>query len=94
MKSTEQLTSWIILKITFDEMPYGLFLEIEGPDVESIQECANKLNLTWEARLSESYLTLFYRLKNALNLKFRDLTFENFAGLDIKLEDLAIQAAN
>ncbi|MBT3669074.1 MAG: class IV adenylate cyclase [Chloroflexi bacterium] len=90
-RTTYQLDEF---EITFDEMPYGLFLEIEGPDVVSIQGCANKLDLNWGARLSESYLTLFYRLKNALNLDFRDLTFENFKGIDIQLEDLAIQAAD
>lgn len=82
------------LIITLDEMPYGLFLEIEGPDVSSIQNCANKLNLNWETRLTESYLTLFYRSKKALNLAFRDLTFKNFEGINIELEDLAIQAAD
>ncbi len=89
-RTTYQLDQF---EIELDEMPYGLFLEIEGPDVESIQQCANALHLNWEARLSESYLTLFYRLKNALSLDFRDLTFDNFKDVEIRLEDLAIQAA-
>lgn len=80
--------------ITLDEMPYGLFVELEGPDAESIQACAEKLTLTWEARLTETYLTLFERTKKALRLDFRDLTFENFEDVEMGLEVLGVEPAD
>jgi adenylate cyclase class 2 len=64
--------------ITLDEMPYGTFAEIEGPDGKTIQETAHRLGLNWETRIIDSYLVLFDRVKSALGLTFRDLTFENF----------------
>jgi len=80
--------------ITIDEMPYGLFLEIEGPNPNGIQEFAEKLELAWEARLGESYLMLFDRAKKAFNISFRDLSFENFKDLKIDLALLDVSPAD
>ncbi len=76
------------LHITLDELPIGNFVEIEGPDAEIIQAAAEKLGLDWGARILVSYLALFERVKGKLGLKIRDLTFENFAGIEIALENL------
>jgi adenylate cyclase class 2 len=81
-------------EITIDEMPFGNFAEIEGHPPESIQACAAKLGLDWDARLLEGYLEIFRRTKHALNLTFRDLTFENFADVDVSFEVLAVRAAD
>jgi adenylate cyclase class IV len=72
------------LKILFmlDELPYGNFVEIEGPEAVSIHAAADSLGLKWEAAIAESYLALFERLRGRLGFTFRDLTFENFAGLN------------
>jgi adenylate cyclase class 2 len=67
--------------IMLDELPYGNFVEIEGPDAASIRAAADSLNLKWEAAIAKSYLALFERLRGKLGFTFRDLTFENFAGL-------------
>ena len=58
--------------------------EIEGPDAVSIHAAADSLGLKWEAAIAESYLGLFERLRGKLGFTFRDLTFENFAGLKRK----------
>lgn len=71
------------LVITLDEMPFGTFAEIEGPGGEAIQEAAHRLSLDWQARLLDSYLVIFDRLKARLGLTFNDLSFENFHGLSI-----------
>jgi predicted adenylyl cyclase CyaB len=68
--------------IMLDELPYGNFVEIEGPDAVSIHIAADCLGLKWEAAIAESYLALFERLRGRLGFTFRDLTFENFAGLN------------
>ena len=80
--------------VTLDEMPYGDFIEIEGPDAKSIQAVTKQLGLRWEARVLASYTSLFEHLKTTHDLRFRDLSFENFAGLSISPQDLGVQPAD
>jgi adenylate cyclase class 2 len=82
------------LQITLDEMPYGDFTEIEGPQAGAIHTAAEKLGVNWEARILSSYTSLFNHLREELNLTFRDLSFENFAGLDISPAELGVVPAD
>jgi len=82
------------LQITLDEMPYGNFTEIEGADTAAIHKAAEKLGLSWEATILESYTSLFEILRNKLDLTFRDLSFANFAELKITPEDLGVIPAD
>ena len=79
------------LLVVLDEMPYGNFIEIEGPDGQSIRRSAEKLSLNWEARILESYVFLFERLRQARGWTFRDLSFANFAGMTITPEELGVR---
>jgi len=63
--------------VTLDEMPYGSFIEIEGPDPASIRAASQRLGLDWERRVLDSYTMLFERLKAEFGLGYRDLSFEN-----------------
>jgi adenylate cyclase class 2 len=76
--------------VTLDEMPYGNFAEIEGPDSESIRAAAKELGLNWEARILDSYTALFDRLRSVLGLAFRDLSFENFKFLKVTIDALGV----
>jgi adenylate cyclase class 2 len=76
--------------VTLDEMPYGYFAEIEGPDGASIRKTAEVLGLDWERRILDSYIMLFDRLRERLGLAFRDLSFENFEGLTVTGEMLGL----
>lgn len=69
-------------EVTLDEMPYGSFVEIEG-DEDAIRALVEKLELQNAHRMSASYTTLFKFVKHNLELTFTDLTFENFAGIDV-----------
>jgi adenylate cyclase class 2 len=80
--------------IMLDELPYGGFVEIEGANVENIQQTAKKLNLNWDAAITRSYSALFDSVKKALNLKFDDLSFENFAGMEVNPEHLGVIPAD
>ena len=80
--------------VTLDEMPYGNFTEIEGPDPDRIRFAAQKLDIDWEARIVESYTTLFDRLRDELGFTFRDLSFENFAGMDVPPAALGVRSAD
>lgn len=80
--------------VTLDEMPFGYFAEIEGPDGETIQRAAAQLGLDWEARNLDSYTFLFENIKRALDLAYEDLTFANFEGVQVTPEDLGLRAAD
>lgn len=82
------------VEISLDEMPFGSFSEVEGPDIESIRRTAEKLGLNWEARSKLSYLAIFNGLKEKLDLKMRDLTFANFIDIQISEDDLDLTSAD
>ncbi len=84
-RTTYQLEN---LEIVLDELPYGNFCEIEGPDAESIRSTAGLLKLDWSARITDSYLGMFWRLKANLGLAAENLDFSSFADLKIRPEDL------
>ncbi|MFQ3647453.1 MAG: class IV adenylate cyclase [Anaerolinea sp.] len=69
-------------EIVVDELPYGNFIEIEG-DAPTIESIVQALGLQRAQRVAASYIDLFEQLKAALSLPFRDLTFENFAGVAV-----------
>lgn len=81
-------------EVSLDQLPYGTFVEIEGPDPETIQSVTRKLGLDWEATIPASYTVLFDQLKARLNLSFRDLSFENFKGLAVSPVDLDVRPAD
>jgi len=82
------------LEIVLDEMPFGYFAEIEGPDAASIQEMAGKLDLDWGARCTDSYLAIFRTMKENRGITFRDLTFANFSQIQAKPEELGVKMAD
>jgi adenylate cyclase class 2 len=82
------------VEVALDEMPTGDFLEIEGPDSESIRGAANLLELNWEAHVLDSYTMLFERLRERLGFDFRDLSFENFKGMQISSDELGVLIAD
>ena len=81
-------------EVSLDQLPYGTFVEVEGPDPETIQSVTRKLGLDWEATIPASYTVLFDQLKARLNLSFRDLSFENFKGLVVTPADLDVRPAD
>ena len=82
------------VEVALDEMPTGDFLEIEGPDSESIRNAAQQLELNWEARILDSYTVLFARTRAQMGFDFRDLSFENFKGISITPQVMGIMIAD
>ena len=80
--------------ITLDELPYGNFVELEGPDPESIHHVNEQLHLDWDAQIILSYTALFERLRDERNYPFQDLTFENFKEIDITPDILHVTPAD
>jgi adenylate cyclase, class 2 len=82
-----------VVEVALDEMPFGTFIEIEGPDEASIQVAAAVLRLNWNARCAESYLALFNRLCLKQNLKVANLSFKELEGVIASGDDLGIDLA-
>ena len=90
-RTTYQLDDALIM---LDEMPYGNFVEIEGETVEQIQALSSKLKLDWSAIVPASYTALFDSIRAALQLSFRDLSFDNFNDMPVTARDLNVRAAD
>lgn len=82
------------LKVTLDELPYGDFIEIEGPDAAAIRAASDRLDLNWDERLPETYLSIFRRMKELSGMAFNDLTFENFEGIQVDMQRVGIHPAD
>lgn len=83
-------TTWKLddVEVVLDELPMGVFCEIEGPDAESIKSAADKLGLYWDHRIFNSYLGIFNQLKNANNWKAANLTFADMHGVKVNKQIL------
>jgi adenylate cyclase class 2 len=65
------------VELCLDRMPFGDFLEIEGPR-QSIRDTADLLELAWRDRILASYLSIFEMVRHEYALSFGDVTFANF----------------
>lgn len=68
-------------QVMLDELPFGTFLEIEGPSRESIQNLAEHLGLVWGSQVNRSYLELFQELKAVWGPCPDEAVFGAFDGL-------------
>lgn len=69
-----------------DGMPFGDFLEIEGHE-EDIKHYASCLGLQWQDRILFNYLEIFKTLRDDMKLKFKDVTFDNFRHVEVRIAD-------
>ena len=67
-----------------DSMPYGDFLEIEGQE-KDIRHYASEFGLNWQKRILLNYLEIFEIMRKNINLKFKDLTFDNFETIEVNV---------
>lgn len=63
-------------RVMLDELPFGTFVEIEGPSLESIGQVAARLGLDWTHRVARSYLSIFEALRRRLGLPAANATFD------------------
>ncbi|MEI8131639.1 MAG: class IV adenylate cyclase [Leptolinea sp.] len=80
--------------VTLDELPYGHFSEIEGPNAQRLQETAESIWLDWSLRSRESYSALFERVKNNCGWTMPNLSFDEFAGKSVTPENLGLRFAD
>ncbi len=68
-------------EVVLDELPFGDFVEVEGDSITAIEAVITQLGMAQAPRFAQSYSELFFKLRERLNLPFRELTFENFRHL-------------
>jgi adenylate cyclase class 2 len=73
---------WKSVLVMFDQLPFGDFLELEGPDLTELRQTAGKLGLDWQNALQTSYMGIFLLLKKTYHLTFLEATFTTFTGWD------------
>ena len=61
--------------IMLDELPYGTFVEIEGENIQTLQEIADLLGLNWNEMVKAGYHALFDRVAEKFKLESSDLSF-------------------
>ena len=71
-------------EIVLDEVPFGTFMEIEGPR-ETIRDIVMALGLDFATRLVSSYVEIFDAVCTTYKLPATDMTFESFRSLAIDL---------
>jgi adenylate cyclase class 2 len=77
--------------IMLDELPFGSFVEIEGPSLQAIGRCAAALGLDWDRRVSRSYLSIYEAMRQRLGLTCEHATFEALpAAPALRPEDLGL----
>lgn len=75
------------VEVVLDELPFGDFIELEGPE-RAIRQTADRLELDWSRRILDTYLMLMARLKQHHALDFDDLTFDRFDGRPWHIDDV------
>lgn len=75
---------WKSVLVMFDQLPFGNFLELEGPDLGELRQTAGQLDLDWRNALQTSYMGIFLALKKTYHLNFLEVSFENFSGWDFR----------
>jgi adenylate cyclase class 2 len=75
---------WRDVELCLDRMPFGDFLEIEGPK-QSIRGAAGRLDLAWKDRILTNYLAIFELVRKEYGLPFNDVTFANFERYPVNL---------
>lgn len=81
------------VEVALDELPFGRFVELEGPNDRALRHAARLLSLDWRARYTGSYLALYERVRRAHRLKARDLTFASVADIQVDAGDLGLRIA-
>jgi len=71
-------------EIVLDEVPFGTFMEIEGPQ-EAIRAIVTALGLDFDARLVSSYVDIFDIVCSTYKLPATDITFAAFRSLAIDI---------
>ena len=80
--------------VTLDELPYGLFVEVEGASPQHVTDTASLLDLDPKRAIPASYQGIFERLRDTIDPDIRNLTFAEFEGSKLKAKALGYKYAD
>jgi len=80
--------------VSLDEMPFGYFVEVEGPDNESIKMTSQDLNLEWSEKITVSYAVLFKVFCLNSGKDIENLTFSDFENIEVLPGMLGVKPAD
>ena len=81
-------------QVMLDELPFGDFVEIEGPGVDSIRLTATRLGLDFDAAVDAGYLTLHKRISATRQLDPAKLTIAALEGFRPYPEKMGVRPAD
>ena len=81
-------------QVMLDELPFGDFVEIEGPGVDSIRLTATRLGLAFGAAVDAGYLSLHKRIAATRQLDPAKLTFAALEGFRPSPEKMGVRPAD
>jgi len=67
------------VQVMLDELPFGDFVEIEGPTLQQVRHQADRLGLAWGRRVRSTYLELLDQLRRQHSWRSREGSFARFA---------------
>jgi adenylate cyclase class 2 len=82
------------VEVALDELPFGFFVELEGPTAQALRLAAEALGLAWHHSFQGSYVSIFNWLRAHQGLTARDLTFTELARIEFKDLGLPHSAAD
>jgi adenylate cyclase class 2 len=77
-----EVFQWKSVLLMVDQLPFGDFLELEGPDLAELHQTADQLGFDWSQALQASYMGIFLLLKKTYHLTFLEAAFTTFTGWD------------
>ena len=80
--------------IMLDELPYGDFVEIEGPYASNIRKMALQIGLDFESAVSAGYARIFENYNSKYGFPPSGLTFDALRGKKPSPEELNVRAAD
>ncbi|MBN1440657.1 MAG: class IV adenylate cyclase [Anaerolineales bacterium] len=83
---------WESVLLMFDQLPFGDFLELEGPDLAELRQTAEVLGLVWKRALRTSYMGIFLMLKKKYRLATLEATFAALEGWDPRRTEEALDS--
>lgn len=82
------------IQVMLDELPFGNFVEIEGPTLQLVRGQAGRLGLAWSRRVRSTYLELLDQLRQQHSLRFREGSFDRFAALpEVRADAIGLRDA-
>ncbi|MFP3853992.1 MAG: class IV adenylate cyclase [Anaerolineales bacterium] len=70
------------VEVALDQLPFGSYVELEGPSRKAVKEIAIELGLEWSERVRRSYAELFNDWRTHQGTDIRDATFEALQGFE------------